>query len=735
MRRNSLAFAIALGITQTTLAADPAASPKPRTMQSVVVVASRVEQPVGEIAGSVALIERGRIETRLIRDIRDLARYDASLSVNEDASRFGAQGFSIRGLEGNRVAVELDGVPLGDGFSVGSFSRAGRNLVDPELLERVEFLRGPASSLYGSDALAGVVAMRTRDPVDLLAEGSGDVFVGSRITHDSRDASTAVSASTATDLGGWQMLLSANQRQEHERDNLPRSGGLQSNPAQGDERFVLAKLVHDDLVPGRLSLGIDAYRAEVETDVRSLVNGPGQYATTTAMQADDRETRGRASLAWSGESDGTLFSSWNLMSYVQRSEIEQDTQQDRRGATPTAAATRRLREFRFDTQQVGLEGLVAGEAQTAALAHRYVLGFDFARTALEESRTGSETNLATGVSSPVILGERLPVRDFPQSTVQELGVYAQDEIGLGERWFLIPALRLDRYRTDADPDAMWLADNPATAVVDSTEHSVTPKLGLRYAASESLGLFAQYARGFRAPPFSDVNIGLNIPAFGYSAIPNPQLRPERSHGFEIGARWSGEQANAEIALYDNRYRDLIESRVNLGRDPQSGLLVFQSQNRDRARIHGIELSGEASLAGFGLDAFSTSWSASWSKGEDTQRNLPLNTIDPARLVLGLARDSGDGRHRVELLGRFAAAKDDLDESRGALFATPGYGVFDLFWHFDATDWMRVDAGISNLGDRRYWQWSSVRGFAPDAREVDLATQSGRSFMVSFRIGG
>ena len=360
MRRNSLAIAITLVFAQPAFAADPAASSTPRKLQSVVVVASRVEQPVGEIAGSVALIERERIETRLIRDIRDLARYDASLSVNEDASRFGAQGFAIRGLEGNRVAVELDGVPLGDGFSVGSFSRAGRNLVDPELLERVEFLRGPASSLYGSDALAGVVAMRTRDPGDLLAEGSGDVFVGSRITHDSRDASTAVSASTATVLGGWQMLLSANQRQEHERDNLPRSGGLQSNPAEGDERFVLAKLLRDDLVPGRLALGVDAYRAEVETDVRSLVNGPGQYASTTAMQADDRETRGRASLAWSGESDGSVFSSWNLMSYVQRSEIEQDTLQDRRGATPSAAATRRLREFRFDTQQVGLEGLVAG---------------------------------------------------------------------------------------------------------------------------------------------------------------------------------------------------------------------------------------------------------------------------------------------------------------------------------------------------------------------------------------
>ena len=735
MRRHPLSCAVALSLMSLAALAAGATDDAAKPLAQVVVVASRVEQPVGEIAGSVALIERGQIETRLIRDIRDLARYDATIAVNEDASRFGAQGFAIRGLEGNRVAVELDGVPLGDGFAVGSFSRAGRNLVDPELLERVEFLRGPASSLYGSDALAGVVAMRTRDPADLLAEGEGDWFVGTRLTHDTRDDSTAISASTAATAAGWQMLVSANERREHERDTMPRDGGVDANPAEGQERFLLAKLLNDELVPGRLSLGIDAYRASVETDVRSLVNGPGQYATTTAMAADDRESRERVSLAWTGSDAGTWFDGWNLLVFAQRSDIDQRTVQDRRGATPSAAATRRVRDFAFDTRQTGLEGLVSGEREVGAWSHRYVLGFDVARTTLEESRDGVEINLATGVSSPVLLGERMPVRDFPNSTVQEIGLYAQDEIGVGERWFLIPALRYDRFRTDADPDAMWLADNPATAVVDSEEDSLTPKLGLRYAASESLSLFAQYARGFRAPPFSDVNLGLNIPAFGYSAIPNPDLRPERSHGLELGARWSGEHTSGEIAVYDNQYRDLIESRVNLGRDPQSGLLVFQSQNRDRARIRGIELNGQASLAPWGLDAYSTTVSASWADGEDTQRHLPLNSVEPARLVLGLARDSTDGRHRVELLGRFAAAKDEVDESRGVLFKPAGYGVVDLFWHYAPNALWRIDAGISNLGDRRYWQWGAVRGFAPDAREIDLATQSGRAFMLSLRIGG
>jgi hemoglobin/transferrin/lactoferrin receptor protein len=213
------------------------------------------------------------------------------------------------------------------------------------------------------------------------------------------------------------------------------------------------------------------------------------------------------------------------------------------------------------------------------------------------------------------------------------------------------------------------------------------------------------------------------------------LRPERSQGLELGARWSGEHVSGEIAVYDNRYRDLIESRVNLGRDATSGLLVFQSQNRDRARIHGVELSGAANLASLGLDTFNATLSASWAKGEDTQRALPLNAVDPARLVLGLNRDSNNGRHRVELLGRFAARKHDIDTSRGPLFASPGYGVLDLFWHYAPNSLLRVDVGISNLADRRHWQWSSVRGLAPEAREVDLATQSGRALMVSLRIGG
>ncbi len=114
------------------------------------------------VAATVTVIDQARIETTLATDIRELVRYEPGLSVRNDPFRFGLDTISIRGLGGNRVAVEVDGIPAAGGFAVGSYADSGRAFVDAAFVDRVEFLRGPASSLYGSDAIGGVVAMTTR---------------------------------------------------------------------------------------------------------------------------------------------------------------------------------------------------------------------------------------------------------------------------------------------------------------------------------------------------------------------------------------------------------------------------------------------------------------------------------------------------------------------------------------------------------------------------------------------
>lgn len=716
-------------------AASVAAQQDARRMDAVVVVASKVEQQASEVAGTVSVIERARIDELLVRDIADLVRYEPGVAVPEEASRFGLQGFSIRGLDGNRVGIEVDGVPVPDGFAVGSFSQAGRNMIDPEILQRVEILRGPASTLYGSDALAGVVSLRTRDPADVLGDDRTG-FAGVRGGIAGRDDSVFLSGTAAARAGAWESLASVATRRGHESGNHPRDGGLRANPADVSQRFGIGKLVHRHDTLGTIGFTAEHSESERETEVDSLVGGPAQFATTTALLADDRSRHTRASLRLEREAEWLGPGHLELHVFAQRSGFDQRTDQTRRAATPAGAATRRLRRFDFDTRLAGAELLVEGVAETGALRHWQVAGIELARSSLAELRDGVEIDLATGTRTNVVLGEVLPVRDFPDSVTDEIGLYWQDEISRGDgRWTLIPGLRYDRYRVDARPDALWRADNPGVAVADIDEGRFTPRIGLRYALDADTSAFAQYTAGFRAPPFSDVNIGLNIAALGFAAIPNPGLEAETSHGFELGLRHYGERRSVTVAAFHNRYRNLIESRVNLGRDPDSGLLLFQSQNRRRARIHGLEATWNEDLGSWlELEGWSAIGALSWSRGEDTSRGEPLNSVLPARLVAGLRRDRAGGRHSTELVATVVEAKDDVDQSGAALYEPAGYATLDLYHRYRPSERLRIDVGLFNLADRRYWDWSRTRGVTRDAHDLDLYTGSGRSAAVTVSLG-
>ena len=704
-------------------------TPPEKRFDAVVSVASRSAQPAREVAGTVSLIERERMDQTLVQDLADAVRYEPGVSAPEDAARFGIQGFSIRGLSGNRVGIEIDGVPVADGFAIGSFSNASRGAIETAFLSRMEILRGPASTLYGSDALAGVVSMRTLAPEDLLS-AQGDIGLRAETNALSRDGSVTATGVSAWRGGAFEVLAGVVRRQGEERENLPRDGGLKSNPADRDERSEMLKFGYDGAGIGRYQLMLDRTDETVDSQIDSLVGGPGQYATTTEMLGADQFERERLSLGGDWTFNVAGLDSLSTTVYSQRSRTEQRTLQTRAAVAPRTPQTLRDRSFLFKTDSTGLD--VQAEARFDALGARHwqVYGIEYSRTDLNELRDALETNLATGQITNVLIGERFPVRDFPPSTATEFGAFWQDEIRPGDGALaIIPGLRYERFRVDSKVDAIYLADNPDVTPADLSESQFTPKLGLRYEIIHGMQLFGQYALGFRAPPVSDVNLGFNIPAFNYVAIPNPELKPEHSQGFEIGARMSGEFGSFELALFDNHYRDLIESRANLGRDPVSGALVFQSINRDRAHIYGAELRGEVSLP---WDGFAVNGALAWTRGDDTARDVPLNSVDPAKLSMGLSYDSLSGRHRLELVATAVSAKSRVDDSTVDVFRTPGYATLDAYWRIQIADRLQIDIGAFNLTDRRYWLWSGVKGLPADAREIDLYTQPGRQFGASVR---
>src|SRR3546814_10509902 len=86
---------------------------------------------------------------------RQPARFGAALGAT---GRAGNESFNIRGIGGNRVLIQVDGVRVPDGFSFGAQASGRGDYVDLGLIKSVEILRGPSSALYGSDGLAGAVS-------------------------------------------------------------------------------------------------------------------------------------------------------------------------------------------------------------------------------------------------------------------------------------------------------------------------------------------------------------------------------------------------------------------------------------------------------------------------------------------------------------------------------------------------------------------------------------------------
>jgi hemoglobin/transferrin/lactoferrin receptor protein len=307
----------------------------------------------------------------------------------------------------------------------------------------------------------------------------------------------------------------------------------------------------------------------------------------------------------------------------------------------------------------------------------------------------------------------------------------QDEIGFADgRFRLVPAVRVDHYRLRPEVDAIFAADNPDFAVTDLSATSVSPKLGAVWHLAAAWSLFGGYARGFRSPPYSDVNIGFTNLMFGYTAIANPDLKPETSDGVELGLRYVGDAAYASLSAYDNRYHDFIESFAFAGFNDE-GLMVFQSQNVSDARIRGVELKAGIDFGALSgaMAGWSLRGSAAWARGDNRTDDVPLESIDPLTATLGVAY--ANDTWGAELAGRFAARRDRLPPAEPtAYYETPGYGVLDLLAHWRFAPGAKLNVGVFNLAERKIIDAGDIALVAADSTTLDRYSSPGRNLSMS-----
>jgi len=721
----------------------------PTVLDSITVTATRGEHALSEVPSTVTTIESERIEDLLMQDIRDLVRYEPGVYVDNSASRLGLGGFNIRGIGGNRVLTRIDGVPAAESFEFGHFDVMPFTL-GLDSVERVEILRGAASSLYGSDALGGVVSFQTRDPLDLLTP-DGSAYLGVHLNQDSRYSQSTASATTAAGRERWQFLGTVNYAAGKERDNQGTDDSLGSsrtapNEQENDSLGFLAKAVLQRSDSQRFELSLETFDRDNETNVLSAIGQTNLGAIfgfppnvtylvdTSSSTARDEQARRRLSLesaTTGGWVDSALWRAW-----AQTSDTSQETV-DLRATTLEGGPFGPLR-----TTEVQRDGLLTFEQETIGVeyeAHeefgdRQLLTFGATINVdrFDQLRNRSETNLATGTTGPPADGLTYPTKYFPRSRVTEAGLFAQLEWSTaGGRVTLTPGLRYDQLDLSIDKDdRVFLEGNEGTlAPVEIDEGSLSPKLGVVGSITDHLTLHGQYAHGFRAPPYSAVNSGFTHLAGGLTRLPNPDLRPEESDGLEVGLRGSWTSGSFSLTLYDNEYDDFIELMV-LGFNPATGLIEFQQRNITEARIHGLEIGGDLRMG----DRWYLRGSLAIAEGEDRTLDQPLNSIHPPTLALGLRRSAPELAWSFELATRIADAKDraDLDDTAITQFATPAFEVFDLFAGRALTSRLSLQAAFLNLTDEVYWEWPDALGQRQSSPVLDRYTAPGRNLSISLR---
>lgn len=724
MRKKIVVLSVSLLISGNLIADDDKNIELEKT--TVVAVANKQARPIAEVIGSVSIISSKNIADTNSENIADVLRYESNIQMEDAGTRFGSSGINIRGIGKNRVAVEVDGITNAKQFSLGSYSNATSQFPETDLIKSIEILNGPASTLYGSDAIGGIVSIHTWNPQDLTRLNDNNRYTKFRLGYDGKTHGRVLSALTAWDNESYGGVVAATQRDgkgliNHDSNHLARDF------SDWDEQSLFTKFVVNTGNGNALILGYTGSQRENDTQINSFI-GQGRFSRTTELMANDNNDNHKVTLDYDFAINNSWFDDGVVRAYFSKTSFDQDTFEKRSSRTGTPLD--QFRHFEFQQQNSGIELNLNKRFVTASATHNIVYGLDFTSADIEELRDGLETNLTTGVSSNSILGEVFPRRDFPNSKINELGLFILDEISISESSLtVIPAIRFDYYDLTPSRDELFDANGVDTEIVSINEFDISPKLGLLYQINDESNIYAQYVRGFRAPPFDDVNIGLNIPIFNIRAIANPDLKSETSNGLEMGYRYFGEKNQFNLALFHTDYNNFIDSKTVIGIDPETGTLLFQSRNIDEAKIYGFEMAHQWQIT----DSFSSYSSLAWTKGTDKTTDQALNSISPAKAVNNLEWKSNNTLWSVNLYSIFVKGVDRIDDSSDTFFKPNGYAVFDLFINRVIGKNQQIRLGIFNLADKKYWNWQQVRNFDENDAIIEALSQPSRNVSLTYSI--
>lgn len=626
----------------------------------IVVTATRLPTPRDEVGSSVTVITAADIERRQYRSVIDALRSVPNLTVMPSGGGIGKLTVVFaRGTESNHTLFLLDGIELNDPASADGAADLSHIHIDD--VERIEILNGPQGTLYGSDALGAVIQVFTRKGGDKTSAW-GRAEAGSFNTFTQSAGASGTKGRLSWSVSG----------QHTDTDGISALGDAfrQGDGTLDDDRHensnLATRLVYDFSESASIDFSGRYTRTENDLDLNST------YAS------DDSDSHGsydqlllgvNARIAlFDGASEHRLG-----LSYTNQ---EREDRDDFDANNPDDASLERNRGWK---RKIELQNDVYA-------FENHVITFGLER---EEDRVRSGLNIDL---FDYFKNEPANLNSSVRADLYNNAAYLQDQFSFG-KLSGTAGLRVDDHEL-FDLETTW-------------------RLALsRQLSASGTRIRGSYATGFKAPTANQLFVDTQSD-FG-PFVGNPDLRPETSRGWEIGADHSLRSGHSVgLTYFEQRIRNLIDSVFifNAPDTPPDEVIPSTNENISRVKIHGVEFSASGKLA----ERLAADLGASWSRSENRSTGTLLRRRPLRKASLSLDYTPSNST-QFSLESIYVGPRNDLDAVNFVDIRRGGYTLHNLTANHTATKHLTLHGRISNLTDKDY---EEPHGFAQPGIAVYL----------------
>jgi outer membrane receptor protein involved in Fe transport len=576
--------------------------PMPSFFEETTVTATGSERNVFDIATPVTVINEEKIEQKIAENPADLLREQPGVDVNG----VGPNQIRpvIRGQRGLRVLFLEDGLRLNNPRRQADFGEVG-GLVDLHKVRSLEVVRGPASVLYGSDAIGGVMNAISSEPA-FEANSNFAGYVEGRYASAGELAGASVGVDAKA--GRFTVRVGGTRRQS---ENYAAPAGRFGAIRLADGTRVLDTGIDDTRVWSSLAFAASASRTLRLrlSHYRAGEAGFGyvpaeEYGTTEEARVRilyPEQSFDRAVLSYNASALGELWAdSTHVQLYYQSNErelannIDIDIGPVAPGFPNSSVVANTLNFSDVDTWGLRADAVkVGGDG-------RHIVTYGLEATRDESFNTDFSTTTTT-IRTPRGDSVNVSTDDIPNApnaTNTAFGLFAQDEISIGKRWSVTAGVRFNSVETTAETTRGWNVSS-----LGFSDRTFVGALSARYQFDPHLSFLASWGEGFRAPNIIERLFNGPTPEGSGYQILNPALDSESSDNFDLGMKYARANAFMEAVAFRNEIRGgIIQAFLSdeeiAALDPVTraaieasrAQFVVQQRNRARLRYDGVEIA-------------------------------------------------------------------------------------------------------------------------------------------------